>query len=88
MAKLVTLEEQRLDRELPTVVTQATTWWEVVFVRVKIQDGLGVHPPVKVCCSCVDSGVSNWLIFPSVHVNLSAFHTYTMYTDAQEAQYV
>ena len=26
--------------------------------------------------------------FPSVHVNLSAFHTYTMYTDAQEAQYV
>ena len=53
MAKLVTLLEQRLDRLLPTVVLEATTWWEAValLVLVKLQEfGLGVHLPVKVCC--------------------------------------
>ena len=30
----------------PTVVTQATTWWETVLVLVKLQEiGLGVHLP-------------------------------------------
>ena len=34
----------------PTVVTQATTWWETVIALVKLQEcGLGVHLPVKVC---------------------------------------
>ena len=49
MAKLVTLLEQHLDRQPPTVVTQATPWWETVLAHVKLQEhGLGVHRPVKV----------------------------------------
>ena len=51
MAKLVILVEQQLDRQLPTVVTQVTTWWEVVLVHVKLQDsGLGMHLSVNVSC--------------------------------------
>ena len=53
MAKLVTLLEQHLDRLLPTVVLEATYWWETVTLLslVKLQEcGLGVHLPVKVCC--------------------------------------
>ena len=51
MAKLVTLMEQQLDRQPPTVVTQATTWWETVLALVKLQEiGLGVNLPVNVCC--------------------------------------
>ena len=30
MAVLLTVLEQHLDRQPPTVVTQATTWWETV----------------------------------------------------------
>ena len=57
MARLLSLLEQHLDRQLSTVVTQATTWWETVLVLVKLQEiGLGVHLPVKVCyytlCIC------------------------------------
>ena len=49
MAVLLTLLEQHLDRKPPTVVTQATTWWETVLTLVKLQEiGLGVHLPVKV----------------------------------------
>ena len=41
----------------PTVVTQATTWWETVLALVKLQEiGLRVHLPVEVCyytlCTC------------------------------------
>ena len=50
MAVLITLLEQHLDRQPPTVVTQATTWWETVLALVKLQEiGLGVNLPVKVC---------------------------------------
>ena len=50
MAGLITLLEQHLDRQPPTIVTQATTWWETVLACVKLQEiGLGVHLPVKVC---------------------------------------
>ena len=50
MAGLLSLLEQQLDRMPPTVVTQATTWWETVLALVKLQEiGLGVHLPVKVC---------------------------------------
>ena len=50
MAKLISLLEQHLDRQPPTVVTQATTWWETALAHVKLQEcGLGVHLPVKVC---------------------------------------
>ena len=57
MAVLITLLEQHSDRQPPTVVTQATTWWETVLTLVKLQEiGLGVHLPVKVCyytlCIC------------------------------------
>ena len=57
MAGLLSLLEQHLDRMPPTVVTQATTWWETILVLVKIQEiGLVVHLPVKVCyytlCIC------------------------------------
>ena len=51
MAGLVTLVEQHMDRQLPTVVIRATTEWEAVLALVKLQEyGLGVHLPVKVCC--------------------------------------
>ena len=33
--------------QLPTVATQATTWWESVFALANLI-GLGVHLPVKV----------------------------------------
>ena len=50
MAKLVTLEEQRLDRQPATVVILATTLWETAIVHVKLQEcGLGVNPSVRVC---------------------------------------
>ena len=50
MAVLITLLEQHLERQPPTVVTQATAWWEIVLALVKLQEiGLGVHLPVKVC---------------------------------------
>ena len=50
MARLISLLEQHLDRQPPTVVTQATTWWETVLALVKLQEsGLGVYLPVKVC---------------------------------------
>ena len=49
MARLITLLEQHLERQPPTVVTQATTWWETVLALVKLQElGLGVNLPVKV----------------------------------------
>ena len=50
MAVLITLLEQHLIRQPPTVVTQATTWWETVVTLVELQEiGLRVHLPVKVC---------------------------------------
>ena len=49
MAGLITLLEQQLDGMPPTVVTQATTWWETVLALVKLQEsGLGVNLPVYV----------------------------------------
>ena len=36
MARLITLLEQHLERMPPTVVTQATTWWETVLALVKL----------------------------------------------------
>ena len=53
MAELVTLEEQQLDRQPPTVAILAITWWEAVHALVKAQEcGLAVHLPVHVCCDC------------------------------------
>ena len=53
MAELVTLLEQHMEREPPTVAIQATIWWEVVLALVNLQeDGLGVHLPVKVATLC------------------------------------
>ena len=50
MAKLVTPLEQNLDRLPPTVVIQATTWWETALAYVKLQEcGLGVHLPAGKC---------------------------------------
>ena len=49
MARLITLLEQHLDRQPPTVVTQATPWWETILALVKLLEiGLGGHLPVKV----------------------------------------
>ena len=46
MAKLATLEEQHLERQPPTVVIQATTWWETVLAHVKLQEcGRAQHLP-------------------------------------------
>ena len=50
MGKLTPLE-QHMDRQPPTVVMQATDWWETVLALVKLQEcGLGVHLHVKVHC--------------------------------------
>ena len=50
MAKLLTMK-QHLERQPPTVVSQTSTWWETVLAHVKLQEsGLGVNPPVNVCC--------------------------------------
>ena len=49
MAKLLTLLEQYLDGQQPTVVIQAIIWWEAVTALVKLREcGLRVHLPVKV----------------------------------------
>ena len=49
MARLITLLETHWDRQPPTVVTQAMTWWETVIALVKLQEiGLRVHLPVQV----------------------------------------
>ena len=54
MAELVTLLEQHMEREQPTVVTQATTEWEAALALVYLQEGgLGVHLHVDVCLWCV-----------------------------------
>ena len=51
MAKWIILLEQHLDRLPPTVVIQATTWWETALAHVKLMEcGRGVHLPVRVCC--------------------------------------
>ena len=52
MASFVeSLESATADRQPPTVVIQATTWWETVLAHVKLEEcGLGVNLHVKVCC--------------------------------------
>ena len=51
MAELVTLVEQHLEREPPTVAIQGTTEWGPAFALVYLQEGgLGVHLHVHVCC--------------------------------------
>ena len=51
MAGLVTLVEQHMEREPPTVAIWATTEWEAVLALVYLQEGgLGVHLHVRVCC--------------------------------------
>ena len=48
MAKSVTVVEQHLDRQPPTVVIQATIWLEIAIVHVKLQvDGQGMHLRVR-----------------------------------------
>ena len=49
MAELVTLVEQHMERQPPTVVIQALVRWEAELAHVKLQGcGLGVHLPVQV----------------------------------------
>ena len=51
MAELVSLMEQHTEIQPPTVVIQATTWWEAEHEHVTLQEaGLGVNLPVGVCC--------------------------------------
>ena len=53
MAKLVTLLEQHLDRQPPTVVIRVTTWREKV-AHVKLQEcGLGMNLRAKVSQSTI-----------------------------------
>ena len=67
MAELVTLLEQHMEREQPTVAMQATTEWEAALALVYLQEGgLGVHLHVHVCCyylatwhACACQGASN-----------------------------
>ena len=61
MAELVTLVEQHMERQPPTVATQATTEWEAELALVYLQEGgLGVHQHVDVCCSYFTCGVCVW----------------------------
>ena len=54
MAVLVTVEEQHMDTQPPTVVVQAITRWAAALEDVTLQEGgLGVNLPVKVCCYCI-----------------------------------
>ena len=54
MVELVTLVEQHMEREPPTLAIQATDWWEAVLALVYLQEsGLEVHLDVKVCCHCM-----------------------------------
>ena len=70
MAVLLTLLEQHLERQQPTVVTQDTTWWETVLALVKLQEiGLGVHLPVKVCYQSD--------LFPSIYTINTSYYLYT-----------
>ena len=63
MAMLVTLLEQPLDRQPPTVVTLATTWWETILAHVKLQKfGLGVNLRVNVCYYPACVGPKIWLL--------------------------
>ena len=67
MVKLLTPLEQHLDRQLPTVVTLATTWWETVLAHVKLQGiGLGVHLPVNVCCYFSSANHQSYIIYVSL----------------------
>ena len=64
MANSVTLEEQHLDRQPPTVAIQATTWWEIGLALVKLQGcGLEVHLSVEVSAYHIN------------HINLCAHST-------------
>ena len=48
--------KQHLDRQPPTVVTQATIWWETELALVKQKEvGLGVHLLVKVLFATCDA---------------------------------
>ena len=50
MARLVTLLEQHLDGQPPTVVIQDMTWWETTLACVKLQEcGQKMHLSVMVC---------------------------------------
>ena len=81
MAKLVTLEEQDSDRQLPTVVILATSWWETAIVHVKLQEtGLGVKLPVRVCCTKLKCYVVDALRTLSTKINhFCAFKTRQQY---------
>ena len=49
MAKLITVLEQHLDKQPPTDVTLATTWWETILAYVKLMEcGLGMSLPASV----------------------------------------
>ena len=49
MGELVTVIGQHSDRQPPTVVMQATTWWGTVCAHVKLQEcGLRVNLSVNV----------------------------------------
>ena len=72
MAKLATLLELHLDRLPPTVVIQATTWWETVITHAELQEcGLVVHLPVKVRCYCMEIEYYNVDIARSVVLRCS-----------------
>ena len=65
-----------MDRQPTTVVVQGTGWLETALRLVKLQEtGLGVHLPVKVCCSLLDihgRGVSICCFFFNVSCNLNS----------------
>ena len=85
MAKLVTQEEQDSDRQPPTVVILATSWWETAIVHVKLQEGgLGVKLPVRVCCTKLECCVVDALRTLSTKINhFCAFKTRQQYIHTQ-----
>ena len=69
IARLVTLGELHLDRQPPTVVMQATAWWETVLTHVKKYGlGLNLHAEPQIWFELP------WESIPQVTSHASAFH--------------
>ena len=82
MAKLITLLEQHLDRQPPTIVIQAITWLETVLVLVNLLEcGVGVNLPVKVywyACMCTTDSFGH-LCMTQDASNIYKYDTQTEY---------
>jgi len=53
-----------MDRQPPTDVLRAITWWAAVLEDVTLQEGgLEVHLPVKVCCISSINNATMYMVY-------------------------